>query len=166
MSEPTQTSKMPLWLIGSVLINVLLVGLILGHLLAGGQKQMPSHAHAPPEARIAESIMRSTAPEDRRAARRAFGEVLRANRGVREERDAARRELAALIVAEPYDQAAVEAAFATFRGVDDDLRAAMHEALAAQLGALDAEQRKAIADGVRSRERGRRGFRRDRPAPD
>lgn len=168
--EASSARRLPLWLIASILVNVLLIGLIAGHQLGSkpgrGGSDGPGGPGGPPEMRMAGAIVESAAPEDRAAIRRAFAQALRQSRPLREARDVARRAVGEAISAEPYDAAAVDAAFAELRAADDALRAGVQSVLAVQLGEVSAEQRAALAETLTRPPRERRRLRRgDRPPP-
>lgn len=164
----TETIKrnLPIWLIVSLIVNALLIGLLVG----GGlrQKSPQSGGAVGGERAFVESIDRVVAEEDRAQVRRAFrsayGDSRDARRAVRD----ARQALAETISAEVYNEAAVIAAFEKMRIADDVAKAALHDALAVQLGSLTKDQRAAVLSnlerGGRRGDRGRRGERRgDRP---
>lgn len=155
MDEQTKT-KLPIWLIISLVANALLIGLLIGGGLGQRQSQPPSFGGS--ERAFAGSIDRVLSPEDRTQVRRAFRDAYRQTRAQRQEVRAARRDLAALIAADPYDEADVIAAFQALRAADSRAKAGLHDVLAAQLGDLTPEQRKAVLGNL---ERGeRRGARR------
>ena len=69
--EASSARRLPLWLIASILVNVLLIGLIAGHLLGSKPGRGGSGGPGgPPEMRMAGAIVESAAPEDRAAIRR------------------------------------------------------------------------------------------------
>jgi uncharacterized membrane protein len=158
----TETIKrnLPIWLIVSLIVNALLIGLLVG----GGLRQKGSQSGGPSggERAFVESIDRVVADEDRAAVRFAFrsayGESRDARRAVRD----ARQALAEIIAADVYNEAAVIAAFGKMRAADDAAKAALHDALAAQLGGLTKDQRAAVLSNLERGGRQKRGERRDR----
>ena len=77
--EASSARRLPLWLIASILVNVLLIGLIAGHLLGSKPGRGGSGGPGgPPEMRMAGAIVESAAlsetltrpPRERRRLRR------------------------------------------------------------------------------------------------
>ncbi|MEL6724866.1 MAG: periplasmic heavy metal sensor [Pseudomonadota bacterium] len=166
MSEASK-SRLPLWLIVSLLVNALLIGLLIGGGL--GQRKggpSPGGAGATDERALIRSIDQALPNQERQAVRQAFRRAFADTRQDRERVRDARRSLGRLLGADPYDADAVEAGFRELREADAAMRARMHQALAEQLGALSVEQRRAILRDA-SKNDGRR-FRGDgerRPPP-
>ncbi len=153
-------SKLPLWLVASLIANALLIGLLIG----GGLKKSttPTPQVSPNELQIARSIHDVLPEEARRSVRRQFQQALRATQPERREIRRLRRKLRRMLLAETYDQAAVAAIFAELRAADSAMRASLHEELIQQLGELSLEQRQSV---LRDLGRDRRDAARRRRAP-
>ena len=159
MSEATKPG-LPIWLILSIVLNALLIGLIIGGGL-GNRKAGPP----PPqggEQVLMRGIDRAVPDEQRREVRRVFRQAFAETRPERIASRAARRELATALQAETYDEAAVKAALTKMRTADEAMRTRMQEVLAEQLGRLSVEQRRTLIEQMSRRER---HFRRDRHGP-
>ena len=160
MSEP-KSQRWTWLLVGSLMANALLVGLLIGGGLAR-QHQGPG-----PEPRGEMAMARSidrVVPDAQRAAvrgalRRAFSETRAERRDLRLARD----ELARQLANDTYDRDAVVAAFARMRAAEDQSKAALHEALASQLQALSPEQRRALLADMDEHSHRRRGRSRGGP---
>ena len=138
-------SKLSFWLVGSLLVNALLVGVLIG----GGLHQR-SAGGPPPAASGEMALVRemdsSLSGEDRRIVRRAMRTAFAETREQRTELRNARQNLVAVLAQEPYDSAAVRDGFARLREADELVKAGLHDALADQFGALTIEQRRAILE--------------------
>ncbi|MEM0984617.1 MAG: periplasmic heavy metal sensor [Pseudomonadota bacterium] len=143
-------------LTGSLMANTLFVGLFLGQWVSGptgspeprGRERGP-----PPQARIAEQLIRAAPAERRTEIRQAFRNAIGEVRPQFAARHEARAELRAAMVADPFDPERLEAAFAALRERQAALDTAIQTALVEQLGSLSVEDRQAIAEGL-SRGRG------------
>ncbi|MEM9572127.1 MAG: periplasmic heavy metal sensor [Pseudomonadota bacterium] len=163
MSEAPKT-RLPIWLIVSLMANALLVGVMIGGGL--GQKRAgPANVGPGGEQALIRSLDHAVPDEQRRAVRQAFRRAFAQSRNERVRLRDARRQLGQLLGADPYDADAVAAAFTDMREADSAMKASMHEVLAEQFGALSAEQRRAIIEDFNKRSEGRRGPRGDRPPP-
>ncbi len=152
MSEHTP-SRIPVWLIISLIVNALLIGLILGGGLAkrkvpGGGGPQGSEMHL---ARGIESVI---SPEEREVLRKALRSAFTQTREERREVRAARLELRNLLGSEVYDIEAVKVAFARLRDADSGVKVALHDELAVQLEKLTVEQRQKVLQRVDRRPRG------------
>ena len=165
MSESTK-SRLPIWLIVSLLVNALLIGLLVGGGL-GQRKAGPGPGGGGgDEQALIRSIDQALPSDQRQAVRQAFRRAFADTRQERVRVRDARRALGRLLSADPYDSAAVENGFRELREADSAMRARMHDELARQLGALSVEQRRAILRDAGNNDR--RRFRRDgdrRPPP-
>lgn len=154
MSE-SGTSRLPIWLIVSLMANALLIGLIIGGGI--GQRRGGAAVSIPGnEQALVRGIERSLPDEQRTEVRRAFRRAFADTRPQRLRLRAARQNLGPLLSAEDYDPVAVQEAFGELRAADDAMKARMHDVLAEQFGALTPEQRQAII-----RDFNRRGERRN-----
>ncbi len=169
MSEGT-TSRLPIWLIVSLMANALLIGLIIG----GGLGQRKAGPAAGPAIGNEQTLMRgidqAVSIDQRDEVRRAFRRAFADTRTERVRLQQARRDLGRLLSAADYDAAAVEAGFAELRAADDAMKARLHRVLTEQFGTLSAEQRRLIirdfsrrGAGERFRDRRRPGG--ERPPP-
>lgn len=140
MSETSDTPRQwPLWLIVSLMANMILVGLLAGFLMRAGPIGKPD---GPPRERI------SWGDRDdgtREAMRRVFKEAFKASSEERTVRADFRRQLAEAVTAEPYDAEAVREAFRNLRSADDAVNEATHEAMAVLFASLTMEQRQHMA---------------------
>ena len=163
MSERT-TSRLPIWLIVSLMANALLIGLIIGGGL-GQRKAGPSHRQtmAASEQTLMRGIDRAVSIDQRQDVRRAFRRAFADTRDERVRLRDARQQVGRLLAAPDYDSAAVEAGFAELRAADDAMKARMHTVLTEQFSNLSAEQRRLIIR--EANRRGARGNRQDRPPP-
>ncbi len=138
----------PIGLIVSLAVNALLVGLILGAI--GGRGDAPTHSsRGPAEIRFARDLVQNARPRDRRAIRRSLRDAWRDAAPLRSDVRSARARLQTEIAADPYDVAAVEAAFAELRAAEDALRASIHQVVAAELQRVPADRRMEAMDGER-----------------
>lgn len=170
MSEQVKT-RIPYWLLISLLINALLIGFIIGGGFGkrqGGGDRAPMRGGS--EQAIARALDASLADADRAALRQALRASYRASRDERLALREARQNLAEALGAEVYDIQAVREAFKAIRLADGEVKSDLQDELALQFEKLPAEQRKAIVASIGKRERGRRGRERrgppgDRPPP-
>lgn len=163
MSDQPKT-RLPIWLIVSLVMNALLIGLIIGGGI-GNRKAKPNLQVAGDERALMRGIDRSLPAEQRRDVRRAFRKAFSDSREERGRLRDARRDLARLLAADPYDEAAVQAGFAKIRAADDAMKARMHEILSEQIGVLSVEQRQALLRDLERSDGGRRRGNGDRPRP-
>ena len=121
MTEPRK--NLPYWLIASLVLNGLLLGLIGGQLL--GQKR-----HGPPagsaDRHLAQNMTRIVDPAERAQLRAAFRGAYESTRAEREEVRRLRGELAGLIAAESYDEAQVREAFSRLREAETAAKAGLY----------------------------------------
>jgi uncharacterized membrane protein len=133
MTEPSAPRKRPLWLIVSVLANMLLIGFIAGALLRAPHRPPGAPRSIDPQTRVLLEMMRD------------------GHTGARTE-VAARREAEsaaiASIAAEPFSEADMREKFAALRGADTSARAAIHETLTVRLAMLTPEERRRFADAL------------------
>ncbi|MEM7330337.1 MAG: periplasmic heavy metal sensor [Pseudomonadota bacterium] len=163
MSESPNT-RLPIWLIASLMANALLIGLFIGGGL-GQKKAGPAIAGGGSEQALMRGLDQSVPADQRRAVRQAFRQAFSGSRQERVKLRDARQTLGRLLAADPYDAAAVQAAFEDMRAADAAMKARVHDVLAEQFGTLSVEQRRAILEDFNRRGRGRAGPRGDRPPP-
>ncbi|MEL7041732.1 MAG: periplasmic heavy metal sensor [Pseudomonadota bacterium] len=155
MSERT-TSRLPVWLIVSIVANALLIGLLIGGGMGQRRAGPPPNALIGGEQTLMRGIDRSVPDEQRRAVRKAFRRAFVDSRQERLRVQSARRNLNRLLGAETFDAEAVRDGFAELRAADNAMKARMHDVLAEQFGALTPEQRQAVLrDNRRGGERPR-----------
>lgn len=166
MSDAT-SSKLPIWLIVSLIANALLIGVLIGGGL-GQRKAGPPPSAVGQEESIIRGIDRALPDEERREVRQIFRRAFADSRDERVRVRNARRALGRLMNAEQYDAEAVRAGFEELREADAAMKARMHNLIADQFGTLSAEQRRVILRESNRADR-RRGDRppppRDRPPP-
>lgn len=167
MSE-APNSRLPIWLIASLMANALLVGLFIGGGF-GQRKAGPSTSIGGGEQALIRGIEQALPDDQRQTVRRAFRRAFSDSRDQRILVRDARRKLGRVLSADPYDAEAVRDTFKDLRDADSNMRARMHDVLAEQFGALSMDQRRAIVEDLSRREsrrgRGDRGDRDRRPPP-
>ena len=135
------------WLVGglvvSVVLNLLLVGFVVGR-LASAPPGMP------PDPTAGFGRLLRFLPEERREAvspvlRGHMRDVMREARGLRSEHEAVYSALAA----EPYDAAALSAALAALRATLNTTQEVAHRSLVEVAGTLTAAERRQLADAMR-----------------
>lgn len=146
------------WLVGglvvSVVLNLLLVGFVIGRLATGPPLMAPD-----PTAGFGRLLR--FLPDERRDAvtpmlREQVRDVMRTARGLRREHEAVYDAL----VAEPYDPAALEAALAGLRTTLNATQEIAHRSLVEVAGTLTVEERRQLAEAMRKppwRREGRHG---------
>ena len=155
MSE-TPKRRLPVLLIGSVILNSLLFGLLIG----GGLRAQGSTPPPPDrgERALVRGLERSLPENERAAVRDAMREAYRATRGERRTLRQARRSLREALAADPYDKSSVEQAFQALRQAEAASTQGLHEELARQFERLSPEQRAALSRSMdRPPRRGPRG---------
>ena len=163
MSEASK-SRLPIWLIVSLMANALLIGLLIG----GGLGQ---HSAGPPAVRgggeqaLMRGIDQALPAEQRRELRRAFRRAFAESRDQRIRVREARRNLGRRCAADDYDAAEVQAGFAELREAESAMKANMHDLLAESLGELSTEQRRLVLRDLDRAENGRAGPRGPRQGP-
>ncbi len=145
-------SRLPVWLIVSLLVNMLLAGLFVGHMLAGrpGQGDHPPRLN---EGEIARTIVRAAPDSERAEIRRAFRSTWAETRQLRKDRKEARRRVNEAMVAEDYNVEEMQSAFAAMRDADAALQSQIQTLLANRLGALEPEQRRVLAEAIQRHDR-------------
>lgn len=167
MSEPARPRRTPWWLIASVLLNVLLVGVVIGDRLAerraGPDGEITSPGHHRGEMRLARGLLSTLPEEDRREVGQMFVSSMIANRELFEARREARSAVRDALASDPYDEAGVRAALEGLQQADRNLQAALQDTLAGQLAQLSPGQRRALGEMIT--EDDRRGPRRRSDGP-
>lgn len=163
MSEGTKT-RLPIWLIVSLMANALLIGLLIGGGL-GQRKAGPGVVSGGSEQALMRAVDRSVSSDQRREVRTAFRRAFADTRPERVRIRNARRELGKLLAARNYDAQAVEAAFAELREADAEMKARMHSVLNAQFQDLTPEQRRGVVRDMNRPDQRRGGPQGDRPPP-
>lgn len=157
-------SRLPIWLIVSLLVNALLIGVLIGGGL-GQRKAGPAMAGPGGEDMLVRGIDRAVPDEQRRAVRRAFRRAFADSRQERIQVRNTRQRLAALLAAEDYEASEVQSAFEDLRAAEAAMKARLHDVLAEQLATLSPEQRQAILSDMDRRDRRRRDHDGHRPPP-
>ncbi|MXU63843.1 periplasmic heavy metal sensor [Oceanomicrobium pacificus] len=144
---PPGNPRWPLWLkltlLGSLCLNMVLIGLLAGFALRG---PMQRNAAIPPAADTLRLVV-SAMPADargalRRTIRRDLPDMRRARGG--DPRDA----LVTVLTADPFDPAAMAALFDGQRARAESATAALHGALATRIAELSPEERAAMAERI------------------
>lgn len=164
MSEPGKPTRSWL-LIGSLMVNMLLVGLIAGSAI-GGRGGAEAREFQRSEIRLARGVLETASREERRRIGKLLGQALRENRDLAIARVEARKTLAEALAREPYDEAAVRSAFTALNEADRALQAAIQDTLAGEMGSLSREQREMLARSMSEPRMGRGPPRHLRPKPD
>lgn len=148
MTEPV-SSRLPLWLIISLIVNALLIGLVIG----GGlhSKRYPERTYT--QQPFSRGLPDNLPDADRAVVRDVFRTAARHSREERESVRLARRELATALNREPYDRDEVVQAFERLRSADMAVRQRLHEDLANRLEGLSPDQRRAILYTLDRRDR-------------
>lgn len=145
MADAQSPRKLPFWLIVSILVNMLLIGLIAGVFLKRDARHMDDH----PMGMGPEPAMEGLAnTADRRQVHRLMRAAMQNASDEAIARHEARRRLAATLSADPYDAAAVREAFSDLRMADNALMQKLHANLEGELATLNARQRLAIARAI------------------
>ncbi|GAB5445260.1 periplasmic heavy metal sensor [Gymnodinialimonas sp.] len=151
MSEgkaPRKGRWLKLVLAVSLALNLAVVGLIAGAVMSGGGPRDAGGAPLALRALGLGPFERALSREDRAELRE---RLEGAGVELREERRAIGRSLRAVeeaLRAEPFDRAAVDAAFARSRGLVVSLQETGHGALLDQIESMSAAEREALADGI------------------
>ncbi len=145
MSETRPRRPYMLW--GALMLNLVLVGLIAG-LVLGERGGPPAPPPPGPELRMARTAIAEASPEARQAIRRAFVATLREARQARLAHRNAQIALVETLRAEPFDRAALEAAFEDLRQTRMELDRALQTALVEQMSRLEPDQRAALARAI------------------
>lgn len=174
MSEPRKKglSALAMALIASLVVNALLVGLVIGGSLGKHDERHRGHRGGGDDFMIARELQ-SIVPESRNSEiRQAFREAFMQSRGQWREKREARRAMADAISAEPFEQAALDEAFARMRKADEALTRNFQETLVTQIADLSDAERAELAAWLeevererRERREERRGRRGDGPPP-
>jgi uncharacterized membrane protein len=152
-------------LVVSLGINLLIVGAIAGHLLSGQRHmwQRPgmmqgeaSRSSDGPGDRVIQRMTEAVPAEHRPAFEAALAQhrarLAEVGRAMRE----ARMKVRDAMVAEPFDRAKLDGAFAELRARSQELQTEVHAAVAEAAAKLPADARQKLAESNRSgRERGR-----------
>nr|WP_321361364.1 periplasmic heavy metal sensor [uncultured Hyphomonas sp.] len=140
MSDMSDTPRRwPFWLIVSLMVNMILVGLLVGFLLQASPRVPPD---GPPPERISWG---SRDDGTREAMRRVFREAFKASAEERAARATVRKHLAEAVSADPYNPDAVRDAFRELRAADDAVNEATHEAMVTLFATMSLEERQHMA---------------------
>ena len=165
MSEDTK-SRLPIWLIVSLMANALLIGLIIGGGL--GQRKSGANTSIPGDERaLIRGIDEAVPSDQRQTVRRAFSRAFEDSRAERRAVRDVRRKLGSFLSEDSYDATEVQMAFEELRDAESAMKKRMHDVLAEQFGALSEAQRRAIVQDLNRRgaRRGPPGGGRDRRPP-
>ena len=91
-----------------------------------------------------QTLIAALPPEDRREVRREVAKAFVQSRDLRKEARDARASLAQTALAEPYDSAAVKAAFARMRAADSAVTGRFHDSIAEVFGRMSPEERRRV----------------------
>lgn len=151
----------------SLALNLLVVGAAVGGYAAGARFSPPGAERGAVRAeRPMRALIAAVEPERRPAVRREIARTFVAARDARKEVRDARISLAQTIRAEPYDAAAVRAAFARMRAADQALAQRFQDMTADQLAAMSPQERRRVVGVLlQRRERGAGGAGEGRTAP-
>lgn len=152
-----KTSKLPIWLVVSLIVNALLIGVLIGGGLGQRKAGPPPGGPGGSEQALIRGIERSLPDDQRQIVRRTFRQAFAESRDQRIAVREARQRLGRLLAAEAYDAEAVRESFRQLREADAEMRAQIQDVLAEQFGTLTAEQRRAILEDLNRRTRRRGG---------
>ena len=164
MNEVT-TSKLPIWLVVSLIVNALLIGVLIGGGLGQRKAGPPPGGPGGSEQALIRGIDQSLPDGERQLVRRAFRQAFAESREQRVAVRDARQRLGRLLAADSYDTDAVRESFRQLREADSAMRGKIQDVLAEQFGALTAAQRRAIIEDLNRRGRRRAGPEDDRRGP-
>ena len=136
--KPASVRQLPLWLIVSLMANMMLIGLLAGLLL----RPAPSKPFVD-KSKARFSWVQSEGGGEPVAL--VLREAFQASESARATRVAARQALADAVAKDPYDEAAVREAFGKLRDADDSVNEATHEAMVKLFATLPVEDRKHMA---------------------
>ncbi len=176
MNEPSNTSQKPqLWLLVSLALNFLLIGVLVGRLTAWPPHPPPKDRSMgrpgvafslPQIGRIADQL----SDETRQAFRTHMDDNRPEFRRLRKEMRAIRRQTFEALTSEPFDQKAFEAAIARQQEVQMQSQELAQTAMVAFMSGLSAEQRAefvaALTEDNERREERRERYRDHRKGPD
>lgn len=143
--------KTPLWLIISLLVNLILIGFLVGSFMRDDGRRH----HNRGDGRADISL------EDRRVIRSMMRDIAQEARTGDDNRRAAAEALAATLIADPYSEEDAKVAFTAFRDAEDAARRRADLLLANRIASLSPEQRRMVVEIV-ARERRHRGGRGDK----
>lgn len=137
--------RWPLFLGVSILINMLLLGFVLGGQLAERSSPPREVTVSPTVMTMVRHVVQMAPATDRPALREAFRDTFRRagpeRRGIRQ----ARRRLSQALLSEPYDAAAVDEALANLREHELRLERRFHGLVAREVGRFDMDRRRALS---------------------
>ncbi|WP_084398387.1 periplasmic heavy metal sensor [Henriciella aquimarina] len=171
MSRLKSLSPLAVALVISLVANALLLGLVLGNSLGKPARDGDDGRRGGPRGGGEEFMLarglESVVPEETQdEMRETFRETFRKSRDLWQAKHEARDALTKALAARPFDQAAVDAAFADMRAADDALKARFQSALSDQFESLTQDQRDALVARLEEiearRERWRERRRQDR----
>lgn len=154
MSDPTLVDQPPgrtkralrVALISSLAVNLFLGAAIAAHFVTD-HKEGPRFGG--PAFKVMVDDLNEEEQEAYRDVRRMMRDNFKAARPIIHELRAARQEAAAAIAADPYDQAAVDAAFEKMRVLTDRLTVNMQQGMAEAMAAAPLEVRKKFAERLK-----------------
>lgn len=141
-------------LLVSVGVNIALVAFMAGRVAGGAPPFGPNGADRPG---AAHRFLDRASPETQALMRDAFAARWNDIRPLRDDAGRARKALRDAILAEPFDKARVEAAYAAFQVADTGLRGAHARVVIDVMEKLPLEERRILVDAL-AEQRGARGF--------
>lgn len=137
------------WLFASLAVNLLLVGLIGGAAIGGVRMSRDlALERGAQDAFRPGAFLRDLEPQTRRAVMRDLARMFRETRDERAAQRAAREEVIAAAVAEPYDPERLREAFAQMRAANAAVQEPWHGAVADSMTRLSAEERRDLVERV------------------
>lgn len=143
------------WLIGSVVLNIFLIGLIVGALTLNGRHRGPPMGQGMRPGMMGnplmgfERIKSELSPEGQQKVQAFFSEK---QSGMQQHFEAFRQQrqsLETVMAAEPFDAAAAEKAFAELRAQENLAAQAVQARLVTLAQSLNAADRRALAEGMK-----------------
>lgn len=171
MSETPQAPRAKTnWLVlGSVMLNVLLVGIIVGRYVSPAAKppqnervERRERSDRSPDEALTRSMLEVLPDEESRALRKELRAAWMETRDERRDARQARAELGKLILTEPFDRAALEAELVRLRGAEDVVREVIQRRVLDRLEQMSLEERRALVERLSRPQRFRERRDRDR----
>ena len=143
------TPRWAKWLLSiSLALNFVVIGLAIG-----AAAKFHKHGHSHGGIATIGQIMRALPDESKDVARDMLQAARPDFKALRAERKAAKLAVAEAIEATPFDATAVDQAFVRLRQKDQITKASTHGVMVEILGVLSAEERAAVAKGLRKHRR-------------
>ena len=154
--KPASPRQVPFWLVLSLMVNMMLVGLLAGLVLRPG----PS---GPVAREPVERFAWARRDGDNAPIALVLREAFEASEAERQDRVTARKALGEAVARDPYDEEAVRKAFASLRTADEAVNASTHEEMVKLFARLPVDERTHMARILMHGPEGMHPMRRLRP---